>query len=173
MACRAWLIQQGYRITQTGGDVMVVPTSNPDQLSLFSSKKIDGVWTVEPWVSRLELEAGGRIYLEQKEIPTTLLVASVRALEEKRDLVKKFVAAHEELTGWINTNPDEAKKLANAALKRLTKREMSAELIGHSWPRLTFGTAVNRDALASSVADARSVGFLRGGADLSRLVEEP
>ena len=173
VACRAWLIQQGYRITQTGGDVMVVPTSNPDQLSLFSSKKIDGVWTVEPWVSRLELEAGGRIYLEQKEIPTTLLVASVRALEEKRDLVKKFVAAHEELTGWINTNPDEAKKLANAALKRLTKREMSAELIGHSWPRLTFGTAVNRDALASSVADARSVGFLRGGADLSRLVEEP
>jgi NitT/TauT family transport system substrate-binding protein len=46
-------------VTLTGGDVQVIPTANPDQLGLFQRHELDAVWTVEPWVSRLELEAGG------------------------------------------------------------------------------------------------------------------
>ena len=57
VAARAWLTAGGLQITQTGGDAQVVPTANPDQLALFKSRQIDAVWTVEPWVSRLELEA--------------------------------------------------------------------------------------------------------------------
>src|ERR1700748_917684 len=37
ISCRAWLKAQGFRVTQTGGDVLVVPTANPDQLGLFQS----------------------------------------------------------------------------------------------------------------------------------------
>src|SRR4029077_19468566 len=54
ISCRAWLASGGLKITQLGGDAQVLPTQNPDQLSLFQEKKIDAVWTVEPWVSRLE-----------------------------------------------------------------------------------------------------------------------
>ena len=61
VACRAWLSNGGLKITQTGGDAFIVPTPNPDQLSLFQRKKLDAVWTVEPWVSRLEREAGGKV----------------------------------------------------------------------------------------------------------------
>jgi NitT/TauT family transport system substrate-binding protein len=50
----------GLKITQLGGDAQVLPTQNADQLAMFQQKKIDGVWTVEPWVSRLEMEAGGK-----------------------------------------------------------------------------------------------------------------
>ena len=107
-------------------------TPNPDQLTLFTTNKLDGVWTVEPWVSRLEMEAKGKIFLEQKDVITTVLVSSVKLLAEKRELAKKFVAAHRELTEWINKNPDEAKKLANAALKVITKKEMPPELIATS-----------------------------------------
>src|SRR5712692_46662 len=32
ISCRAWLKAQGFRITQTGGDVIVLPIANPDQL---------------------------------------------------------------------------------------------------------------------------------------------
>ncbi|PYI80698.1 MAG: aliphatic sulfonate ABC transporter substrate-binding protein, partial [Verrucomicrobia bacterium] len=35
ISCRAWLKAQGFKITQTGGDVTVIPTANPDQLALF------------------------------------------------------------------------------------------------------------------------------------------
>src|SRR3712207_4689154 len=45
VAARAWLVGGGLRITQTGGDAQVLPTSNPDQLSLFQSKQLDAVWT--------------------------------------------------------------------------------------------------------------------------------
>jgi NitT/TauT family transport system substrate-binding protein len=52
VAARAWLVAGGLRITQTGGDAQVLPTSNPDQLSLFQGKQLDAVWTVEPWWRR-------------------------------------------------------------------------------------------------------------------------
>ena len=131
------------------------------------------MWTVEPWVSRLELEAKGKVFLEQKDTITTVLVASAKLLAEKRELVKKFAAAHAELTEWINKNPDEAKKLANAAIKEITKREMPAELIAKAWPRLTFTAEVKREDFAAAVAEAQSVGFLKGAPDLARLVEIP
>ena len=65
ISCRAWLIAGGLKITQLGGDAQILPTQNPDQLSLFNQKKVDAVWTVEPWVSRLEREAGGKVLVEE------------------------------------------------------------------------------------------------------------
>ena len=173
VACRAWLKKQGYRVTQLGGDVKILPTANPDQLQLFTAGRLDGVWTVEPWVSRLELEAKGRIFIEEKDAITTVLVSSVKLLAQRRDLVAKFAAAHRELTEWVNQNPAEAKRLANAALKAITKREMPAELMERSWPRMTFTSAIDPAALAHFVAEAQSVGFLKGAPDLSRLIEIP
>ena len=64
VAARSWLVSGGLRITQMGGDAQVVPTANPDQLLLFKQKQLDGVWTVEPWVSLLETEAGGKVLVE-------------------------------------------------------------------------------------------------------------
>src|SRR3989449_8340557 len=68
ISCRAWLKAQGFNVTQTGGDVIVVPTNNPDQLGLFQSGEVDAVWTVEPWGTRLERDAKARVVLEDKDI---------------------------------------------------------------------------------------------------------
>src|SRR5207244_10878534 len=73
---RAWLKAQGFKVTQTGGDVMVIPTANPDQLGLFQSGGVDAVWTVEPWVTRLERDAKARGFLDDKDTLTTSLVFS-------------------------------------------------------------------------------------------------
>src|SRR5215471_9087113 len=90
ISCRAWLADGGLKITQLGGDAQVIPTQNPDQLALFKQKKIDAVWTVEPWVSRLETEAGGKVLVEEPDTATTVLVSSVKFLKENRELAKKF-----------------------------------------------------------------------------------
>src|SRR5438552_15290874 len=71
ISCRAWLKAQGFKITQLGGDAQVIPTQNPDQLGLFKAKRIDGVWTVEPWLTRLEQEASGKVLVEEKDAATT------------------------------------------------------------------------------------------------------
>ena len=171
VAARAWLKKQGYRITQLGGDVTVLPTANPDQLSLFQRGEIDGVWTVEPWVSRLELESKGKIYLEEKDALTTVLAASVKILKQQPELVKKFVAAHAELTDWINAHPAEAKEFVRAELKELTKREFPAETADRAWPRLKFRSAILRAPFDTLVTEAQSVGFLKGATDLGQLVQ--
>src|SRR5881398_2162331 len=106
VSCRAWLKAQGFKITQTGGDVLVLPTANPDQLALFQKGGVDAVWTVEPWVTRLEREANGKIFLEDKDVITTWLVSTTKFLGNQRDLAKKVVAANAELTDWIQKNPD-------------------------------------------------------------------
>lgn len=170
VAARAWLKQQGFRITQLGGEVFVIPTQNPDQLTLFARRQIDAVWTVEPWVSRLEMESGGKIYVEQTDAVTTVLATSVKALRTQPALVKKFAAAHAALTDWINRHPAEAKLLVIAALKEVTRADFKPELADRAWARLTFTSEITTAPFEALVADAQSVGFLREAKDLTRLV---
>jgi len=172
VACRAWLASGGLKITQLGGDAQVLPTQNPDQITLFKQKKVDAVWTVEPWVSRLELESGGKILVDEHDAVTTVLVSSAKFLTTQRELAKKFVEAHRALTDWITKNPDEAQKLVIAELQAETKGQISAELIAHAWKRIGLTNDVRRDALQKFVADAKAAGFLRDVPDLARLIEK-
>jgi len=169
VAARVWLKRHGYRVTLTGGDVPVIPTPNADQLALFEQGKVDAVWTVEPWVSRLELEAGGRVLLEQNEAVTTVLVASASFLRTQPGLAQRFVAAHGELTAWVNQQPDEARAKVRAGLSAVMRREMSAALIEHAWPRLRFTVAVTREQFEELVREAQSVGFLRDAVPLDQM----
>ncbi|MEI6536094.1 MAG: ABC transporter substrate-binding protein, partial [Verrucomicrobiaceae bacterium] len=73
---RAWLAENGIKVTLTGGEAMVLPTENSNQFALFQNHELDAVWTVEPWVTRLELDAGGKIFFEDKNTSVTLLAAS-------------------------------------------------------------------------------------------------
>lgn len=173
VACRSWLKKNGFSVTQTGGDVTVLPTQNPDQLALFRKGDLDAVWTVEPWVSRLEREAGGKAFLEESDAVTTVLVSSAHFLEGQPELAKRFAQAHAELTQWIVAHADEAQRLLRAELLEETKKDMPAELLAHCWPRLKFDASVDAGAFLSFVQAAQDAGFLRDAGDLSRLVRVP
>jgi NitT/TauT family transport system substrate-binding protein len=173
ISCRAWLKAQGFRVTQTGGDVLVVPTANPDQLGLFQSGGVDAVWTVEPWVTRLEREANGKIFLEDTNIITTWLACSVKFLNAHRDIAKKIVSANKELTDWIQAHPDEAQKLLVAELKEETKADFAPEAATQAWKRIKFTTEVSRDLLAKAVQDGKDAGFYKSSTDTSKLIENP
>lgn len=169
VAARSWLRQQGFKVTQIGGDVQVVPTQNADQLPLFQQGRLDAVWTVEPWVSRLETEGKGHVFLEQPEAVTTLLVGSVKLLQSHPELAEKFRAAHVELTTWLNVQADEARALVRAGLSAEMKREISEAVVATAWRRLTFTAELRPDQISGLVADAQSVGFLRNALPLDRL----
>ncbi len=169
VSARAWFRSQGLKVTLTGGDVMVVPTPNPDQLGLFQTGQLDAVWTVEPWVSRLVLEGKGRVLVEEKDAVTTILVSSVKLLKEHPELAEKLRAAHVELTAWINAHPDEAKEKVRAGLSAETRREISAALVAAAWTRLTFTEKVEPTVLAKFMADAQAAGLLKQTMPLDRL----
>ncbi len=173
VACRAWLKSHGLRVTQSGGDVLVVPTAPADQLALFQAGVLDAAWTVEPWVSRLELEAGGEVLIEEKDAVTTVLAASARFLAERPELARRLVAAHRELTSWIDANPAEAQALVRAEFAALTRRELPQPLLDHCWPRIRFDAALDLAALEAFVARAIDAGFMESAPDLAGLVHSP
>ena len=173
ISCRAWLIAGGLKITQLGGDAQVLPTQNPDQLQLFQQKKVDAVWTVEPWVSRLERESGGKILVDERDVATTVLVSSVKYLGAHRDIAKKFAEAHAALTEWMMKNPEEAQKMIKAELLEETKSDMAPDLIAQSWKRIVFTSEVPRASVESFMQNSVKTGFIKTAPDLSKLFEKP
>jgi NitT/TauT family transport system substrate-binding protein len=173
ISCRAWLTAGGLKITQLGGDAQVLPTQNPDQLSLFQQKKIDAVWTVEPWVSRLEREAAGKILVDERDVATTVLVSSAKFLRDQREVAKKFAEAHAALTDWMAKNPDEAQKLIRAELLAETRSDMAPDLIAQSWKRITFTAETPRASIESFMQNSLKTGFIKTAPDLSKLFEKP
>lgn len=172
IACRAWLTEGGLNVRFTGGDVQVLPTANPDQLNLFMSKHLDGVWTVEPWVSRLELEAGGVVvYSEPAALSiTTVLVGRAAFIEEQPQAAAAFVRAHEELTRWIVEHPAEAQAAVMAELSRITRRPFPAELVEKAWPRLTFSTAISQGDFEHALSLSQAAGFSKDVGSIDGLV---
>ncbi len=179
VAARVWLLSKGLRVTMIGGDALVLPTANPDQLTLFQKGNLDAVWTVEPWVARLEQEAKGRVYLEERALwpdtggkyVTTHLVSSARLLKEKPSVLKKWLAAHVELTQWIAAHPDEAKQLLNVEIKAETTKPLPMATLDTAWKRLELTHDPVRASLLKSAEDAHRIGFLREKPDLSRIYD--
>ncbi|HUJ08480.1 MAG TPA: ABC transporter substrate-binding protein [Verrucomicrobiae bacterium] len=179
VACRAWLRSKGLRITMTGGDAFVIPTANPDQLTLFQKGDLDAVWTVEPWVSRLVLQANGKVYFDESSLwkqtggkyVTTHLVSSVKFLKDRPDLLKKWIAAQVELTKWINDHPDEAKRIFNEEIKAETTRALPQATLDSAWKRLEITYDPVSASLLKSAEDASRIGFLNENPDLSRIYD--
>jgi NitT/TauT family transport system ATP-binding protein len=178
VACRAWLSAQGLKVSQTGGDVLVVPLANPDQLGQFLKGEVDGVWTVEPWVSRLLLEAKAKVFLEEADAPTTVLVASAKLLSKRRDLARRFAQAHAELTALLSANPEQLERQLAQELSAETRREMRGAFPAAARQRLAARLArslrVRRPPSGVHAGEGRHVAPHRGALKMSlRAVIDP
>ena len=80
-----------------------------------------------------------------------------------------FLRAHVETTQWIAANADEAKKLVNAGLERLTGKSLKPATIDAAWSLI----AVSNDPVAAAVItgakNAEELGFLTSTPDASKL----
>lgn len=181
IALRGWLMQHGLAPKEKGGDVNVVPFANPDQLTLFRHAQIDGAWAPEPWAARLVHEGGGTIFLDERELwkdltggkfATTVLVAHSKFLQTHPELVRRWVAAHVELTAWINDHSDEAKSLVNAELKRITGKPLPPAVLDSAWARVRFTSDPIKASITQSARWAFEQGHLgRKEPDLSGLID--
>ncbi len=166
VALRAWLERQRLTLREKGGDVQVIPIANPDQLTLFLKKEIDGAWAPEPWAARLIHEAQGRLFLDERDLwpgrrfVTAHLIVSRRFLLEHRDLVKRWVQAHVELTEWINGNLPEAKRLLNAEIKKETGKALPQAVLDDAFSRLQVTYDPVRASLVTYAGWAFSAGLL-------------
>lgn len=167
VAARAWFQSKGYSLKESGGDLTIIPLANPDQLTLFQKREIAGAWTVEPWVSRLEFEGGGRVFLEEKSLwpdgkyVTTQLIVAKKFLDKNPGLVRKLVAAHVEITQHINKDKHAPALINKEIEKETTGKPLKPEVLDAAWKRLTFTWDPIRTSLVKSADDAYKAGFLR------------
>lgn len=179
IAARAWFRSKGFQFTLFGGDVRIIPMENVDQLTLFKQGDLEAAWTVEPWVSRLLLEAQGQIYLEEAELwpetngkyVTTHLVCRRAYLKEQPKRVKNWIKAHVELTDWIKTHQQEAQEIFNQEIQKEVLQPLSLPVLQRAWKQLE----VTYHPLPASVQRyaqlAFEIGFLKQKPDLSRLYQ--
>jgi NitT/TauT family transport system substrate-binding protein len=171
--CRAWLIDHNIKVTLIGGQARVIPTANPDTLALFQQGKLDAAWTVEPWVTRLVNEGGGRIFYADPTSLTTVLVGRIGFLDGKKEMAKKFLEAQQELTAWILANPAEARLRVRDELTAITKRDIKQSLVDEAWTRLVFSNEISVEPFEKFLAHAKQVGFLRAKVNLDQLIWKP
>lgn len=166
VALRAWLKQNGLNDRQRGGNVQVIPTANADALSLISRGQLDGAWVPEPWASRIVQEAGGKVFLDERDLwpngdfVTTHLIVRTKFLQEHPDVVERLLRAHVKTTQWINEHPDEAKKLLNESIKKISGAALADAIINSAWrnQKITYDPVAS--SLRKSAVDAFALGYL-------------
>ncbi|HUM04757.1 MAG TPA: ABC transporter substrate-binding protein [Terriglobales bacterium] len=178
VALRAWLIAHGMKSADKGGDVQVIPLANPDQLTLFVKKELDGAWAPEPWATRLIREGNGRLFLDERTLwpdgrfVTAHLIVRTQFLKEHPDLVKNWIRAHVELTEWINGNLGEAKKLLNQQIQKETGKALPDAVLEEAFGRMQVTYDPVRASLMTAAKSAFDAGFLgRTMPDLSNLYD--
>ena len=178
VALRSWMRVNGLKSREKGGDVQVIPISNPDQLTLFLKGQIDAAWAPEPWAARLVHEGGGRIFLDERDLwpdhqfVITNIIVSPKFLKEHPDVVKNFLRTHVELTEWINKNPAQAKQIMNQQLQKETGKALPAEVLDEAFSRMQVTYDPIHSSLLKSTQQAFDEGFLgRTQPDLSGLYD--
>jgi NitT/TauT family transport system substrate-binding protein len=178
VALRSWLLANGLKTREKGGDVQVLPISNPDQLTLFLKGQLDAAWAPEPWAARLVHEGGGRVFLDERDLwpnhqfVITDLIANPKFLKQHPDIVKNFVRAHVELTEWIDKNPAQAKQIMNQQLQKETGKSLPPEVLEDAFSRMQATYDPIKSSLSKSTQQAFEEGFLgRTQPDLSGLYD--
>ena len=178
VALRAWLQAHNLKTREKGGDVLVIPIANPDQLTLFLKGEIDAAWAPEPWASRLVQEANARLFVDERDLwpnrqfVTAHLIVRTSFLREHPDVVKNWLRAHVELTEWINAKPTEAKQIVNQQIQKDTGKALPPKVLDESFSRLQATYDPIRTSLLTSAQQAYDAGFLgRERPDLSGLYD--
>ena len=152
VALRAWLADQGYKTNVDGsGDVAINPTENAQTLKLFQDGKLDGAWLPEPWASRLVLQAGAKVLVDEKdlwdgagtgkpgEFPTTVLIVNQKFAADHPDTVKALLAGHAKSVAWLNEAPAEQKAaVINSALQESAGAALADDVLARSLTNITF-----------------------------------
>lgn len=176
VALKKWLADK--KLT---GKVQVTNMENAQTLDAFKSGQVQAAWLPEPWSSRLVLEAGAKVFVDEKtlwpdgEFPTTVLVVRTQFLEEHPATVKAFLKGLVASIEYANENEADAQAAVNKQLEALTGKALKPETITRSWSniKLTFDPIAGefkqlaKDQVTAGIAEKAP--DVAGFADLTEL----
>lgn len=177
VALRHWLKANNLKADlEGGGEVSIVPQENAQTLETFRAGQIDGGWVPEPWATRLVVEGGGKVLVDERTLwpdgkfVTTHLVVRTKFLREHPDTVRRLVEGQVQVNELVNANPAEAQRLVNQAITTITGKGIPAAALDASWKNLEFTNDPIASSLTASANHARDLGLL-GRVDLKGIYD--
>ena len=177
VSLRTWLRSNGLRAMDQGGTVEVLPIAASDIVTVFRKGGLAAAWVPEPTVSRVEIQSGGVILVDERTqwpsgiFPTTEVIASVTALRTRPDLVRAFLAAHAEAVRRLVEEPGPSRSAANAFLHDKFKLTLPPEVVERAFERLGFGIDPLPGELAVLAARAQTLGYLPASPGIEGLID--
>jgi NitT/TauT family transport system substrate-binding protein len=178
VALRTWLAEEGLESSiEGGGDVTVAPTPNADTLNLFRNGDLDGAWLPEPWASRLVLEAGAEVLVDERDLwpdgafTTTHLIVRTEFLEEHPETVEALLRGHVAAVEFAGADADAAQESVNAGLEAAGSEALSEEVIDRAWEGLTVTYDPIPAALEESAKDGVDAGTSESLVDLAGIYD--
>src|ERR671916_432721 len=178
VALRKYLLDNGYKTKEDGGNVEIIPAKTADIVSLMIKKDIDGAWVPEPWGAKLVKEANAKVLVDERDLwpngqfVTAHIIARTDYLEENPDIIRKLLEAHVEMTSWINDNRDEALQIFNTELNKLTRQTIPEDELREGITRIELTYDPIKESLFKAANDAFDIGFLgKTRPDLSEIYD--
>lgn len=172
---RALLKKAGIKEKTRGGTVDIRQVDNPDIKTLLDSGQLDAALVPEPWGSRLLKEIKANLVLDfdrvwgEGEYPSAVVIVRTEFLKKHPDLVEKWLAAHVELTDFINKNPEESQTIVNRQLKELTKKSLGQDVLDMAWRKMTINYNLEIASVNRFVQVSLEVGNLKEAPDTANL----
>ena len=167
VALRWYLKSEGFKTDILGGgDVSVLPQDNSQTLNAFKQGQIDGAWVPEPWASRLVIEGGGHVLVDERDLwpdgrfVTTDLIVATQFLHDHPKRIKALLDGLYKTLEYLDANPDRSQSTTNSAVARITGKKLATGVVAAAWPHMTFTLDPLAATLKASADHAHSVGLL-------------
>ena len=167
VSLKKWLSKEGLT-----GKVKVTNLENAQTLDAFKQGRVDAAWLPEPWSSRLVLDAGAKVLVDEASLwpggrfPTTVLIVRTAFLAEHPQTVKALLKGLVAATDYASTDPADAKTAVNAQLKELTGKALKPEVIDRAFSTIELSTDPVASTFPQLADDAVTAGVAKTAADV-------
>jgi NitT/TauT family transport system substrate-binding protein len=147
VSLKKWLAQKNLT-----GKVKVTNLENAQTLDAFKQGQVDAAWLPEPWSSRLVLDAGAKVLVDEASLwpdgkfPTTVLIVRTQFLQEHPETVKALLTGLVAAIDFANSDKAAAQTAVNAQLKELTGKSLKPAVIDRAFQHIT----ITADPIAST-----------------------
>jgi NitT/TauT family transport system substrate-binding protein len=168
VSLKKWLARQGLT-----GKAKVTNLENAQTLDAFKQGKVDAAWLPEPWSSRLVLDAGAKVLVDEATLwpggrfPTTVLIVRTAFLQEHPQTVRALIKGLLASTDFAATDPAAAKTAVNGQLKDLTGKELKPAVIDRAFANITLTVDPVTSTFPQLAKDAVTAGVAKQPADVA------
>lgn len=167
ISLRHLLTEAGLKPADKGGDVEIIAIAPADLQLTFQRKEVDAALVPEPWGTILTTKGAASLVLDARQVwengnyPTTVLVATDEFAKREPALLDKWLSAHRRTVAFLKESPDESAKILGGELKRLTGKEIPADVLSPAFARNIPTDTIDRKVFADFIKVSREAGFLK------------